>query len=127
MTDRSGITLLNKSTPLHEEGLSVIHETEDGAVHLWASRDEDGAWKARNWGTQLAGGWRFRTVGEADGYLLDSFRRMFPGHRCGGRCGAVEAAVQRRAAEEMNAWDYTEWEQTLMQRGADRACSSPES
>ena len=88
--------------------VSFVHQTEDGPVHLWASPDEAGGWKARMWGHQLAGARRFPDVAEANRHLRESFARMFPGHRCSGGCGYLEEAAQEHAAERMQFGDYLE-------------------
>ena len=87
-------------------GVSEIHSTEDGPIHLWVSPDKEGGWKARIWGTQLAGARSFKTVEAANTYALDSFRQMFPEHTCTDRCGTSAAVAQKQAADEMNAGDY---------------------
>jgi hypothetical protein len=88
--------------------VSVVHQTEDGPVHLWASPDQEGGWKAQIWGQQLAGARRFQTLPEANRYLLDSFARMFPEHECKGGCQHLDEAAQATAAARMQFWDY--WE-----------------
>jgi len=88
--------------------VSLVHGTEDGPVHLWASPDKEGRWKARIWGRQLAGARRFQTLTEANRHLLDSFARMFPDHLCSGGCEPLDDAAQERAAAEMQFWDYSE-------------------
>jgi hypothetical protein len=108
IADLSDFHYFEKVAPPQEEGLSAIHETEDGAVHMWASLDKTGDWKALLWGTELAGVRHFLTVNEANGYLLDSFWRMFPEHSCSGHCGTLDAVAQKRAAEKMNACDYAD-------------------
>jgi hypothetical protein len=80
--------------------VSLVHQTEDGPVHLSTSPDKEGGWKARIWGRQLAGARRFQTLAEANRHLLDSFARMFPHHLC--------EAAQESAATGMQFWDY--WE-----------------
>jgi len=88
--------------------VSRVHLTEDGPVHLWASPDKDGGWKARIWGRQLAGARRFQTLAEANRHLLDSFARMFPGHLCSGGCEQLDETAQENAAARMQFWDYSE-------------------
>lgn len=89
-----------------DRGVSEIHFTEDGQIHLWASPDKDGGWRARRWGAQLSGARHFKTVEEANAYLQQSFREMFPEHVCTAQCGTSGEVAQRRAAEEMNFHDY---------------------
>jgi len=62
-----------------DRGVNEIHFTEDGQIHLCASPDKDGGWRARRWGTQLSGARHFKTVEEATlarsiqtCYLIDS-------------------------------------------------------
>jgi hypothetical protein len=87
--------------------VSLVHQTEDGPVHLSASPDE-GGWRARIWGRQLAGARRFQTRAEANRHLLDSFARMFPHHLCSAGCEPLDEAAQESAAARMQFWDY--WE-----------------
>jgi hypothetical protein len=91
-----------------ESPVSLVHQTEDGSVHLWASPDKHGDWKARIWGQQLAGARRFPTLAEANQHLLDAFAQMFPGHICSGACERLDAAAQQSAAAKMQFWDYSE-------------------
>ena len=88
--------------PREEDGVSEIHDTEDGPIHLWVYPAKEGGWNAINWGHQLAGARHFKTVAKANAYLLDAFRRMFPEHTCNAKCGTAEAAAQRRAVEATN-------------------------
>lgn len=87
---------------------SLVHQTEDGPVHLWASADKQGGWKARIWSRQLAGAHRFETMAEANRYLRDSFAQMFPEHLCAGGCQSLGETAQERAAAGMYFWDYSE-------------------
>jgi len=88
--------------------VSVVHQTEDGPVHLWASPNKEGDWRARIWGRQLAGARRFATMGETNRHLLDSFARMFPEHVCTTACMELDRAAQEAAAARMEFWDYSE-------------------
>ena len=94
--------------PIDPPPVSLVHQTEDGPVHLWASPDKESGWKARIWGQQLAGAHRFQTLVEANRHLLDSFARMFPDHRCSAGCEQLDEAAQEGAAARMQFWDY--WE-----------------
>jgi hypothetical protein len=85
---------------------SMVHQTEDGPVHLWASPDKGDGWKARIWGRQLAGARRFPSLAEANRHLLDSFARMFPDHLCSGGCEHLDEAAQESAAARLQFWDY---------------------
>ena len=93
--------------PSPKDGLSEIHFTEDGQIHLWAYPDKDGGWKAVQWGSQLAGARHFKTADQANAYLRESFRQMFPEHVCTPRCGPTDSGGQRLAAEESNFRDYS--------------------
>ena len=93
---------------LAELPISLVHQTEDGPVHLWASPNKAEGWKARMWGEQLAGANRFGTLAETNRFLLDSFAQMFPGHVCSSRCESLDEAAQESAAERLQFWDYSE-------------------
>jgi hypothetical protein len=88
--------------------VSRVHQTEDGPVHLWASPDPEGGWKARIWGRELAGARRFETLAEANRHLLDSFGQMFGEHLCSEGCEHLDEATQEGAAARMQFWDYRE-------------------
>lgn len=75
---------------LREQPLDLIHDTVEGPVRLLVRATEQGDWQALFWGSQLEGARRFPTVAEANDYLLESFREMFPEHRCTDRCGAPQ-------------------------------------
>jgi len=87
---------------------SLVHQTEDGPVHLWAKLDGKAGWRAQIWGLELAGARRFETLQEANRYLRDSFAEMFPGHVCSAQCASLDEAAQERASAEMQFQDYTE-------------------
>lgn len=88
--------------------VSVVHQTEDGPVHLWASPGPEGNWKARIWGQQLGGTQQFRTLAEANRHLIESFSQMFPDHVCSSGCVPLDAAAQESAARKMQFRDYSE-------------------
>ena len=106
MTTSDGYFDGGDSASRADRGISEVHHTEDGQIHLWASPDKEGGWRGRFWGTQLAGAQHFKTVEEANAFLQRSFREMFPEHVCAAACGTSEDVAQRRAAEEMNFHDY---------------------
>lgn len=93
---------------LPQRPVSVVHQTEDGPVHLWASPGQDGRWRARIWGQQLAGTHQFQTLAEANRHLLESFLQMFPDHVCSSGCVPLDAAAQQSAAAKMQFRDYSE-------------------
>jgi hypothetical protein len=66
--------------------LRSIHITEDGPIFGAMHRGADGKWIARHWGRQLDGGQVCDSVDEANAYLTESFRQMFPEHLCSGQC-----------------------------------------
>jgi hypothetical protein len=88
--------------------VSFVHQTGDGPVHLWAVPDQEGGWRARIWGRQLAGARRFATMAEANQYLRESFAQMFHGHQCGGGCRYLEDTAHEHAADKMHFEDYSE-------------------
>jgi len=63
-----------------------IHFTEDGPIFGASHERADGKWLARHWGRQLQGMRVCDTLEEANAYLIDSFRQMFPDHDCSVRC-----------------------------------------
>ncbi len=73
---------------LQEDPLDLIHDTSDGPVRLWVRRTPEGDWEALFSGEQLGGARRFATIAEANEYLLEAFREMFPEHQCTEACGA---------------------------------------
>jgi hypothetical protein len=79
--------------------ISLIHDTEDGMVHLWASEAKEGGWNARFWGEALAGAAHFGTVEEANAHLARCFAEMFPAHVCTEACGTPGAVAARNAAD----------------------------
>lgn len=62
------------------------HFTEDGPIFGASHQRADGKWVARHWGRELQGEQVCDTVGEANAYLKESFRQMFPEHECAERC-----------------------------------------
>ncbi len=76
---------------LREQPLDLIHYTADGPVRLWVRPTPEGDWEALFSGHQLGGVCRFPTVAEANEYLLESFREMFPEHQCTEACGAQQS------------------------------------
>jgi hypothetical protein len=72
------------------EPISLIHYTEDGAVHLLV-RPSKAGWRAFHWGRKEAGTWTFNTLQEANGHLLRFFEKLYSGHRCAPACGPVDA------------------------------------
>jgi hypothetical protein len=46
----------------------------------------DGKWVVRHWGRQLDGGRICASVEEANAYLMESFKQMFPEHVCSEQC-----------------------------------------
>jgi len=84
--------------------VSEIHLTQEGPVHLWASPDKEGGWKARFWGIKLASASHFKTVEQANRYLTDSFHRRFPQHQCAEKCGTAGEIAQWVGAAEFDFW-----------------------
>ncbi len=71
---------------LRDVPLDFTHDTEDGPIRLRAEKTRRGKWLATFSGQLLQGADRFKTVREANEFLLESFRRMFPEHECSDRC-----------------------------------------
>jgi len=90
-----------------QEPISVVHQTEDGPVHLWSLPGQEGCWKARIWGRQLAGTEQFGSLAEANRHLIESFAEMFSEHVCSSGCMPLDAVAQERAAAEMQFRDYS--------------------
>jgi hypothetical protein len=63
----------------------IVHDTADGLIYSKTEK-EGRKWIARHWGDQLQGRRECKTVGEANEFLVRSFREMFPEHRCTTRC-----------------------------------------
>ena len=66
--------------------LRSIHITEDGPIFEAMYSRADGKWVARHWGRQLDGSQVCDSMEEANAYLMESFRQMFPEHLCSGQC-----------------------------------------
>jgi hypothetical protein len=66
--------------------LRSVHITEDGPVFGAIHCGADGKWVARHWGRQLDGGRICDSMEEANAYLMESFRQMFPDHQCSEKC-----------------------------------------
>jgi hypothetical protein len=78
---RSAGAKSDRTTPLH-----FTHATEDGLIVSEVVETINGEWLARHVGPQLDGGRVTRTLWEANEYLLESFRQMFPEHICSTNC-----------------------------------------
>jgi len=74
---------------LRELPLDFTHDTPQGPIRLLVRQSAQGDWEAAFAGRQLEGLRRFATVAEANDYLLESFREMFPEHHCTEYCGAT--------------------------------------
>ena len=66
--------------------LAFLHHTEDGFIISEVTRLGRRKWFAHHFGLQLDGGKIAPTLRDAVTYLMESFREMFPEHRCGPRC-----------------------------------------
>jgi hypothetical protein len=73
---------------LQEVPLDLTHHTEDGEIRLLVVKTETGDWRATFAAQHLEGGRRFATVAEANQWMLESFRLMFPKHQCDERCSS---------------------------------------
>ena len=62
------------------------HDTSDGAITAHVGRFRDGAWVARLIGPKLDCGAQCVGEEEAQRWCGESFRSMFPEHRCGKSC-----------------------------------------
>jgi hypothetical protein len=71
---------------LRDEPLDFTHYTEDGPIRLMVESTDSGEWRATFAGQELEGACRFGSVAEANDYVLEAFRLMFPGHACDKRC-----------------------------------------
>ncbi len=69
------------------EPFNTVHFTENGPLYSRITRLRDGSFAARLWGCRVDGGSRHDDLAAARKYLLDSFVKMFPGHKCGEVCG----------------------------------------
>ena len=87
LTDRYVAAMKKAAAALKTvKGLRSIHFTEDGPIFGAIHCGADGKWVARHWGRQLAGFHVCDSVEEANAYLIDSFRQMFPEHFCSENC-----------------------------------------
>ena len=96
------MALLNCDRRPEDKPVSLVHDTEDGMVHLLVVPDKDGGWRGTIFGKELACARRFDALGEANSYVAGSFWQMFPEHRCCPTCGPASEASQRREAAEKN-------------------------
>jgi hypothetical protein len=74
------------ASPQTGRRLRSIHITEDGPVFGAMHRGAHGKWIARHWGRQLEGGRISDSAEDANAYLMESFRQMFPEHVCSEQC-----------------------------------------
>ena len=74
------------AAPDNRRRLRSIHITEDGPIFGAMHCGADGKWIARHWGRQLDGRRVCDSVEEANAYLTESFRQMFPEHLCARQC-----------------------------------------
>jgi hypothetical protein len=72
---------------LREVPLDITHHTDDGPIRLLVEPTESGEWHATFTGQELQGAQRFAGVAEANDYLLEAFRLIFPEHGFDERCG----------------------------------------
>ena len=79
----------------NEPPLAFIHETIDGLVSLLTYRDKVGGWKAVLSGSKIAVG-HFKSIPEANRFLLKSFDHLAPGHTCSYQCGTMTEISFRR-------------------------------
>jgi hypothetical protein len=75
------------------EPFNTVHSTRNGPFYSRITQLRDGSFAARHWGCQINGGSRYADLAAACKYLLDSFVRMFPGHKCGEACGEATPRV----------------------------------
>jgi hypothetical protein len=71
---------------LQDVPLDLSHHTEVGKIRLLVVETASGHCHATFAGQQLDGGRRFATIAEANQWILESFRLMFPEHKCDERC-----------------------------------------
>jgi hypothetical protein len=69
------------------EPVSYVHFTEDGPIYSRATLLMEGKVMARHWGKELAVNKECGSVSTARKYLNEYFAKMFPEHKCDGRCG----------------------------------------
>jgi len=75
------------------EPFNTVHSTQDGLFYSRVTQLRDGSFAARHWGCQIHGGSRYDDLAAARKYLLCSFARMFPNHKCGEACGDATPSV----------------------------------
>ena len=75
------------------EPFNTVHSTRNGPFYSRITQLRDGSFAARHWGCQINGGSRYDDLAAACKYLLDSFVRMFHGHKCGEGCGDATPRV----------------------------------
>jgi hypothetical protein len=78
-----------------EPPLEFIHATPDGLVSLLTYRDKVGGWKAVLSGSKIAAS-HFKSISEANRFLLKAFERLAPGHTCSDQCGTMTEVSFRR-------------------------------
>lgn len=78
---RRGAARKSRAVPLN-----CTHLTEDGPIRLLVKRTKKNEWTASFSGPTLEGSRRFKTLREANEYLLKCFDLMFPRHRCTKKC-----------------------------------------
>lgn len=78
---RRGAARKSRAVPLN-----CTHQTEDGPIRLLVKRTGRREWIASFSGPTLEGSKRFKTLREANEYLLACFGVMFTGHRCTKKC-----------------------------------------
>jgi len=87
LTDQYSLAMEEAAATLKTvKRLRSIHLTEDGPIFGAMHCGADGKWVVRNWGRQLAGFHICDSLEEANAYLIDSFRQMFPEHFCSEDC-----------------------------------------
>jgi hypothetical protein len=74
------------ASPQGGRRLRSVHITEDGPVFGAMHDGAEGKYVARHWGRQLDGGRTCDSAEEANAYLMESFRQMFPEHVCSEQC-----------------------------------------
>lgn len=71
---------------LKSDPIAFTHHTKHGPILLQATASREGDWIARIFGQQLNWMSPFRSLQEANEYLLCSFAELMPEHRCTRRC-----------------------------------------
>jgi len=75
--------------------LAFIHATADGLVSLLTYRDKAGGWNGVLSGSKIVVG-HFKSVREANVFLVNSFERLTPGHICSDQCGTTAEISSKR-------------------------------